>query len=664
MMISSRPAYASGPFLLALLFLGEGAAQAEPAPSLRASRQLEQLVSDPLVGSAKEQELLQTVRAGKLIRAREQAERILRDQPASIIARYAVAVVFHDEEGNLPRALYHLRLAEKALAARFGATPREAEAQVWHRRLLEEEEEVLGEMDRRVEQLNLMDHYDALYRPKLDRRRIWPLMKLHRFDEALRLARQVALSEDIHVRIAGLNGLIAIESERLKPRETFAVGTQGIDSTGYQSCILLENTAEAAFAVFKFEEAERLALKSLQARYRDCPAPAYIHLANLYLLRADFQRAMTAVKSAREHGIERRYRQQFEMGNQAWLSRLLYALGQFQKARDLAEQVVRAPDRVGMTSYSSDLMRVIASVEHHAALRAVTEEARERASARPLSERATIWLGLPGLEELAWVAARRAGRLLASENTLTYLVRPYFKPLPPWNVGALIEAAGSGLVLRALGEARQRETMPQETAPYFDALEGEIAYRSGKLGRALEVARRTLRGLPRDEVLLRGRTAAWAADAAYRLGRPSEAEPLFHAVLDRFPTALRVLGVRLPVQVLAETRPLSRKIAETLLRSRRLAQGSLGFTVVVTAGPKEKEIRICLHGRGGRRYACAEKDVSSGKSDEERVALAIAAFPAKAFAPKVDLTQRDINSLDGSAVRGEADDVLRQVLGQ
>jgi tetratricopeptide (TPR) repeat protein len=618
---------------------------------------------DLLGGGPEEAELLRSVRARKLIRAREQAEKILRLRPSSIIARHGLAVVFHDEEGNLPRALYHNRLAERHLAERFGAAPREHAAQTWHKRLLEEQEEILGEMDRREEQLRVMDRYDALYRPNLDRRRIWPLMKLHRFDEARRLARQVALSEDIQIRIAGLNGMIAIESEQLKAKETFEVGMRAVEATGNQSCILLENTAEAAFAVYRFADAEKLALRSLQARMKDCPASAYPHLANLYLLRADFQRAMQAVKSAREHGIERRYRQQFEMGNQGWLARLLYSLGQFEKARELAERVTRAPDRVGMTSFSLDLMRAIALVDHHAMLEAQSAALREQASARPLVARVKSWLRERALAQEAWLLRRRVARFLARGDMLLHLVRPYFKPLPPWHAGALVTAAGSGVVARALAEARRRERMARETEPYFTALEAELAWRAGSHARALELGRGAIARLPKDEVLLRGRVEAIAADAARRTGRAAEAEPLLHRVLDRFPTALRLLGIRLPVDdIRASGDPLARAVASALHRSPRLlVAGGSGRAVVVTV--EKKQVRVCLTGRGGRRYACAEKEVGGGKTEEEKVALAADEFHAKVFAPKIDLTQRDINSLDGSAVRGDADEVLKQVLG-
>jgi len=631
----------------------------------------------PLDGDAAEQELITNVRGGKLIRAREQAEKILKGRPDSVLARYGLAVVFHDEEGNLPRALYHVRLAEKQLAARWGAAPTDAEAQAWHKRILEEEEEILAEMDRREDQLKLMDRWDALYNPKMDRRRIWPLMKLHRFDEAVRLAKRVALSDDLQVRITGLNGLLAIESERLQPRACFKVATEAVEATGSQSCILAENAAEAAFAVYRFGEVERLAQKSLQAKLQDCPASAYPHLANLYLLRGDFQRAMTAVKSAREHGIQRRYRQQFEMGNQTWLARLLHALGQTEKALEVSEQVAKAPDRVGMTSFSLDVMRAIALVEHHAALEVRGEDLRERASARPLGERVKAWWRLRALEQSAWLVRRRADRLLAPKDTLLHLVRPYYKPIPPWNAGALVPVAGAGVLRRAIREVQGRETMPKETAPYLDALEVEILHREGERAKALELARRALAALPREEVLLRGRLEAIAAEAARRLGRASEAEELFHAVLERFATAVRLVGARLPVEVRSDGARLPAKVAAALLRSPRLAPGGGGFTVMVSAqgkdlaphrgasaGRQQGEVRVCLQGRGGRRYACGVRDVSAAKSDDERVALAIDEFHAKVFAPKIDLTQRDINSLDGSAVRGDADEVLKQVLGK
>ena len=82
------------------------------------------LAAHPLVGDTAEKALLKSLGAEKLIRAREQAERILRKRPGSIIARFGLSQVFFHEEGNLPRALYHIRRTEKTLVARYGDRPR------------------------------------------------------------------------------------------------------------------------------------------------------------------------------------------------------------------------------------------------------------------------------------------------------------------------------------------------------------------------------------------------------------------------------------------------------------------------------------------------------------------------------------------------------------
>ena len=633
--------------LIALLLLPAPAAAQWPGPS------------------QKEQELLRLLRSEKYIRARGKAEKLLRSQPDSIIAGYAMAMVYHDEEANLPRALFHIRATAQRLLRRFGDPPAGHHARVWHRKILLEQAVILGEMDRRVQQMATLDRADALYQPKTHRWRIWPLMKLHRFDEATRLATKLSLSEDEFTRITGLNGLIAIQSEQLRPMACFKAGLKATVATNHRSCILDQNTSEAAFAVYRFDQAEQLALKSIQAPLQDCPASAHPHLANLYLLRADFQKAMDAVKSSRTAPLQKRYRQQFEAGNTAWLSRLLYTLGKFDKALDLASRSQRTPDRVGMTSFSKEVMKVVYTVDHHAALMARMEAAREEASARPLGRlRLKRYSELVDLHRRAWIARRRVSRLLSGKDHLLHLLRPYLKPLPPWNAGELIEMVGNGVMLRALAQVRAAETMPRQTGPYLDSLQGEVALRNGQPAQALTLARRSLAGLPRDEVLLRGRTEAMAAAAAWRLGQKEAAGQHFHQVLQRYPTALRILGIRLPATIRAASGALPQRVARRLMGSRRLEAGALGFTVRVTGGPRQ--VRVCLEGRGGRRYACAVTDLTTKEARElsadERVARVIDRFHVKVFAPKIDLTQRDINSLDGSAVRGDADEVLREVL--
>ena len=626
-----------------------------------------QAAADLLVGDAKERALLATLDHGKLVRAREEAEKILRRKPISIIARYALARVFHEEEANLPRALYHLRKVERQLLATYGDPPKSSRARSWHRRILRRLAEILGEMDKRRAQLAVLARYDSLYKPSLERLRIWPLMKLHRFDEAIKIAKKATLSSKLNIRIAGYNGLLSVEFERERPKACFRVSMQAVSATAERSCILNLNTAESAFAVFRFGDVERLALKSIQAPIKDCPSSAHPHLANLYLLRADFQRAIAAVKDARKQGVARRLRQQFEMSINAWLMRLLYTLGRFKKSYDLSSRVLRRPDRVGMISYSKELIETIYTVDHFAALTAWEEQLREKASARPTFAALGFWARAKKLEFLAWALRRKASRLLSKEHTLTSLLRPYLKPMPSWEVLSLAKIAGAGVTRRALSLVREREKMGPQVEPYLEAVEVALADQGGHPREALRLAGRVLSKLPKDEVLLRGHIHALAAKAALRLGDKAAARRHFHRVLHEWPTALRIHRVRLPVRISATKGSLVHAVVEKLRDSRRLildGDKQLGFTVRVEAAAPDG-VRTCLHGAQGRRYACVSTGDLKKLSDEDaRVAKVIDDFHQKVFAPLIDLTQRDINSLDGSAVRGSADQLLESVLGK
>lgn len=623
---------------------------------------------DPLQGTAAEQSALKSMRAEKYIHAREEAEKILRKNPKSILARYVLAQVYHWEEANLPRALYHTHLSEKLLTERYGKIPQQAPAQQWHRRILSSTAALEGEMDKRLEQLKTLDRYDAIYSPKLDRYRIWPLMKLHRFDEAIAIAKKVILSSRIESRISGYNGLLSIEFERRRPLSCYRQAMRALEATAYRSCILNLNTAEAAFAVFRFDQVEPLAQKSLKADIDDCPSSAHTHLANLYLLRAEFQRAISAVKAARQQGIDRRMRQQFEMTVTNWLMRLLFTLGKFDKAAELAERVVRSPDRVGFTSFSSELLLAIYTVDYHSALFAEVERLREKASARSFGNRISAWSEIQVLKAKAWQARHQATRLMGESDMLVSLVRPYIKPMPPWSTPSLIAVAGEGVIEEAIKVAKTRVEQPEKTKVYFEVFAGEIAYRRGNWQKALTLAREILAALPKDEVLLSNRVSTWGAKSAWQLGKAELAGKLFHRVLHRWPTALRILSVALPVEIVAGKSPLSQEIARRLERSPRLEvggkRGTLGFKVRVVE--RDGRVQICLNGPQGRRYACGVTELKELKDEEEgeKAALAIDAFHDEVFTPQIDLTQQDINSLDGSAVRGKADQVLEEVLGK
>ncbi|MBK8481609.1 MAG: hypothetical protein IPL40_10585 [Proteobacteria bacterium] len=611
-----------------------------------------------------ERELLTTLAQDKLIQARQQAERLLHDDPRSFVGFYALSHVFREEEGNLPRALHHLQRAAALLAERLASAAGDPLLRHWDRRLLLEEETLLGEMDRRSDQLAVLERYAHRYGPAADQRRVWPLMKLHRYAEATRLARRAAEATDLERRISGYNGLLSLEFERERPQQCFGVALEGLRRTGDQSCILNLNAAEAAFAVFRFDEVERLANRSLQAPIHDCPASAHTHLANLYLLQGDFRRAIAAVQEARAQSVPRRLRQQFEMNFTAWLTRLLFALGRFDRAFELAERVLEAPDRVGLLSYSAELMETIYTLDDYAALQGRIEQLREERSARGgLRDRLGRGLELLRLRLLAWARRRQAARLLAQHGLLRGLLRPYLKPLPSWNLPLLAEVAGDAVVGTVIRELRQSIEMRAATDPYYAAVEGEGAARRADHAVALKRGRLALQQLPDEEVLLRARVAAWTGASAYALGDRLQARQAFEEVLDRWPTALRVLGLPLPVRIRADATPAAQLVAARLEHSRRLTTDALGLGFVVAVNARGRALELCLLAPRGRRVDCVQGPAPGSAQDEAAIVALIDAFHRQAFAPKIDLTQQDINGLDGSAVGGRADDVIKKALG-
>jgi len=641
-----------------------------------------------LRGTPAEQEALASLDKGKRIRAREQAEAILKDHPESFVATWVLARVFHDEEGNLARSLFLLRKARRLFTARFGPAPQAPEARRWHKKLLLEESWLLGEMDDPAGRLRVLDELDAVYKPPRLDLRMWPLMKLRRFDEARALGRKLTRSDDIYERISGYNGLVATEAEARLRQRTYELSTEAIEATQGRSCILLHNGSSAALGALRFDEAESLARRALKADIDDCSNPPYSRLVTVYLAEGAFQKAVSALKGLREAPIEKRYREQFEMGNRALLTELLYLLNQLGPAETFARDTFRMPDRTGMSSSSREEIQLGQAVTYATVLMARMEQERERAAVRGFWEALPHWEALETLRWRLWEVRRRALRLASDGDMLAEAMRPFLHAIMPWEAGYAAPLLGEGLVSQAVAQARREDAGFPEVTPYFDAVDGEVAWRRGALDAARELGERALKGLPRQAVVTRHRLMVWLGDAAYRQGDAERARTLWAAALDRFPSAFRHLGVALAVTVEGRRNPWAQEVVERLRTSPRLRVGSgldqaVGFVVDVQAlsgdgrgEGHEDRLSVCLSDASGKQVGCAEAKLggeaglpaaASREAVEEAVEAMIVevcdAFHDKVFAPKVSLTQSDINSLDGSPIRVDADLVVKDLLG-
>lgn len=622
--------------------------------------------NDPMLnGTAEEREALAALDAGKMIKARELAEKVTANNADSFLATWVLSQVFHLEEGHHARAKFLIEKAKSLLVGHFGAKPTDEAAQLWHKRLLIAESELLGEMEDREGQLRALEDYDALYAPKMTRLSIWPLMKLERYDEAIAAAQTLMRSDDLVDRVAAYNGLMAVEDERLDRVASYNWGKAGIENTQNRSCILFHNTAQAALTLFKFDEAEELARKAIRADYDDCPNPSYEHLVSIYLAEGEFQKAISAFKKLAKARIEPRYRPMFDKNNKFYIAEILYLLGKFPEGQKLAQIVFDAPDRTGMTSVSLDDIRFGHAALYWLALEMRVKEIEDGLSMQGIIGDAKSTLERAGLELKQWQLSRVLLELAVKDKILVTNLRPFLRGVRPWWAGGLGKPLGTGLMRAALADARALD-QPQLGAAgdgYFDAVEGELAFQDGNWQSAIDTGEKALSELQPQNRLLQWRTMAYVAGSLQQLGQggaPRTAQ-LLREVLHNFPSALRHLQVKVPVTVSYDDDATLAMIANALLDSRRFDVQSSNAPFRIHVGGKADHPEICLGASDGFRIGCVDKEIDPRKADA--ISKAADAFVAGIFSPRVAFTSSDINSLDGSTVRQDADRALEGILG-
>lgn len=620
--------------------------------------------SPMLTGSADEQAALQLVDQGKLIEAREAAQTLLEANPTSFIARFVMCEVFYRLEANLPRALFLIRQIRVDLEARFGDTPTDAEAQLWHKKLLRLESWILSDMDDREGQLVSLDYYNARYRPPREVNKMWPLLKLKRFDEAIAIGEKLIYSESLYERRRAYNGLMAVEDERRNRKASYEWGQKAYANLSGQSCIINTNLALAARRAFEPENAERYDKEALKTDDDTCPTSPYAQLTMIYLMEGEFQKSLSALEKLRKTPRLPNQRIQNEMTIKGRLAELLYALGQFDEAVLRTSEIMRNPDRAGTTSASEESIELANAVLHAAVLGGRLEQLRERAAVRGIGGALDVWSDIRALLIERWQVRRRAIRLGTLDALLIDIVSPYYTDVMPWYGGAMLDLFGDGVIRKMVERARARDVdYPDRARGFYEATLGELAWRAGDLGAATAHGQSALESLPVRYALLRWRVSAWLADAALRQGDQAAAQRLFHEVMRNQPTVLRHLGIALPAKVVHDTDAIATEAADRLQNSPRLAGGPLDFTARVNR--IGEGLQICLLGVGGLQYGChLAKDGLEGDDAEEALVEALDAFHDAAFSPKLELTQTDINSLDGRAVRQSAADAIKGLLGK
>lgn len=606
-----------------------------------------------LEGSPRELQAYQEARAGRHIKARELAEEILRRRPDSYAAHFVLGYVHYHGEANFPRALYHLERARALFSVRWGDPPSQGAPWRWHSQTLMYLVWTHGDLEHHEEQLAWMQRYNELYEPDMIAEMAWPLMKLRRFDRARAIARAALASGDSRQIEIALNALCAVEFEAGDDEASYRACRTAMELHGgdpsLQSAVDFTNFAEAARGALRLDEAERVGLLATEAQVSWYGNP-HVELAELYVREARFIEALASLREVPRYRERRPPHVRDADRNDARraLAEFFLVVGRSADATRITQRMVIAPDRRGHNSRDPQQDVAIAALLHRRARSMDADRVLIDALGAPLHERIWAQLRAAAIRLEAWTAGRQAARALADETRLvgTFMIGTHRSAvLPPWLAGEMAAVLGPGVTIEAVRRARA-EDRREAAAGYYDAFEAEAALLGGDPARGRELALRAIGRLAPAEALLAARMHAIAAESARREGDLPRALESYDQAFQIDPGIFARMELTVPVRVTARGGELASAIAETIASSPRFDVEDVGLRVEVE-GDADR-VRACLSGASGSVLSCADVERRSAEAAEAYLARAVREFHEAAFAPRIDLTQTDASSLDGS----------------
>lgn len=628
---------------------------------------------------------------GRFVSGRTLADRALEADPASFRAHFAMGYAQHIGEANLPKALFHLERAEEGFEARYGQRPDKA-VSPWraYYRILLELLYVHGEMDHHEEKIRYADAIGERLDIDYSARKAWPLLKLERFDEARRIAKAAAESEDEWNRAVGLTGLCAVESEarnRQAAYEACTAAARPVLRSRSDGAVELSNAGAAAEEMFAFDEAERYYLEATRRRPEGSVNP-WGRLVRLYLRQGRFAEALSGWRNMREYRRARagaHMDQQDQSESDLVGAAVLLVAGRPDDAEPITARTVDRPDRQGTSSAASDQNEAGAAIMDRVAKLGLARMYEEEATVAPVLDALELRARALLLRYRAWQSGRRAAEVLAKPERLYTTLRPECPgsiELPSWLDAEVIELVGPGVALSAIEVAREEETLPPEQAEQvFLALEAEAHWRAGDDAEALAAAERALERLPASEAMHRARVAAIGAAAAEAEGDLRRARELYTIVMTSDPSVIRRLGLSLPVKLVSlDPAPEVEEALDALESSPRLSIVDWGFELQVGL----QEVRL-VSPEGSVITSArvvepapepepdaepAEDEVEADEDDPPPLpdtleARIVRTVHRSVLAPEIDITQADVRSLDGSlGTGGRASDRVRSILDE
>lgn len=611
--------------------------------------------------SQEEREAWLFAEAGRHIRARELADQILKKHPDSFVAHLVIGFVNHYAEADFPRALFFLERALALFEAKYGETPDPSKPWRWHATLLKELANVHGTLEHYSERLAFIARFNMLYEPDMIADRAWPLMKMGRYAEARAAADQgLAMVERPSQRAIALNALCAIEFEAGNDGASYVACKRAVDegrSGGLEvTAVDLTNFAESSRSLFKLDEAERIGLEASELDVSWYGNP-WVELAELYTREGRYVEALSALKRVPQYRAQRppHVRDADRNETRRAIASFLLVTSRAEEAISVTDRALVLPDRRAHNSRDPAQDRVVIALLDRRAKLLLAEQKREAACSQPFYKRPLAWASALYLRMRALPGKALVERLLRDETRLSGIFRigtAASAILPPWLAGELVEVLGAGVVQETLHKARAVDARAGAGA-YYDAFEAEVALRAGDEARALELSNRAVGALAPGELLLKARTLAVGAEAAWRLGRSPQAVQQYEEAFLADPGVFRRLELKVPVHMVVRGDATAEDVASRLSGSPRLRESEAGLTLRIDADRSRGS--ACLIARDHSEIACGRADAKAGDDASALSAKIVSDFHEKVFAPRIDMGQTDINSLDGTnLVRDDA----------
>lgn len=604
-------------------------------------------------GSADELRAWAHLQEEQPIQAREVAENVLRSNPGSFIAHYVLGRVHHYNEASYPRALHHHNLAMAAFEAQFGPQPPPTAPWRWHARILRELIATHNDLEQFRDRIRLSLRYNELYEPDYVAEQAWPLMKLGDYEGARRAAAAgLATGEPWQTEVA-LNALCAIEFEA------------GNDGASYEACraalenarnrprdvgtVDLTNFAEAARSVFDFEDAERILLEATEADVAWFGNP-WLDLAELYLRGGRYSEALSALRRIAPYRASRppHLRDADRNESQRALAAFYLAVGQTEEALRITSMAMHTPDRRAHNSRDPAQDRAIVALLDRRVRRVTATELEEQAAAAGFFESIPLHLEAMWQRFEGWRSGRQALQALDTDERLIGFLRVGTSRsaiVPPWLLGDLAEVTGTGILLDAVRRARAMDERPHSGA-YYDAIAGECHLVAGDVMSAKRLLEQSVASLQDGETLLRARGSALLAESFRQTGQMSQAMAIYDRVLQKDPGAFRRLDLPIPVRITTAGDEIAGQLAVAFDHSPRFTTHSEGFELHIDGS--SANIEVCLIGPNNAVFGCSSASPEADETTDNFALRAASAAHTEIFAPRVDLSQADIGSLDGS----------------